>query len=135
MRAGRIRRLVEPVGQELLVNARRIRRRQHVRAAVGANILRIVAHQSVAFANFIRLGEERTGGRVRYEIISMGNSDPLMPYPVSPEGVSSSQWNRIAAANNRIRHRIRSPEAPGHRCCRRTVVLDNINPDRNTNTL
>jgi CheY-like chemotaxis protein len=58
--------------------------------------------QSVAFANFIRLGEERTGGRVRYEIISMGNSEPLMPYPVSPEGVSASQWNRIAAANNRV---------------------------------
>ena len=58
--------------------------------------------QSVAFANFIRLADQRSGGRIRYEIISMGNSDPLMGYPASIEGVSSSAWNRIAAANNRV---------------------------------
>ena len=58
--------------------------------------------QSVAFANFIRLADERTGGRIRYEIISMGNSDPLMSYPVSAAGVTAGAWNRIAAANNRV---------------------------------
>jgi CheY-like chemotaxis protein len=58
--------------------------------------------QSVAFANFIRLADERTGGRVRYEIISMGSVDPLMPYPVTAEGVTAGDWNRIAAANNRV---------------------------------
>ena len=58
--------------------------------------------QSVAFANFIRLADERTGGSIRYEIISMGNSDPLMPYPVSAAGVTAGAWNRIAAANNRV---------------------------------
>ena len=58
--------------------------------------------QSVAFANFIRLADQRSGGRIRYEIISMGNSDPIMEYPASPEGISASAWNRIAAANNRV---------------------------------
>lgn len=58
--------------------------------------------QSVAFANFIRLADQRSVGRIRYEIISMGNSDPVMDYSVTTEGVSASAWNRIAAANNRV---------------------------------
>ena len=58
--------------------------------------------QSVAFANFIRVADQRSGGRIRYEIISMGNSDPIMDYPTSTEGISASAWNRIAAANNRV---------------------------------
>jgi len=58
--------------------------------------------QSVAFANFIRLADQRSNGRIRFEIVSMGNSDPLMSYPAAMEGVSASSWNRIAAANNRV---------------------------------
>lgn len=58
--------------------------------------------QSVAFANFIRLADERSGGRIRYEIVSMGNSDPLLDYPLSTEGITADAWNRIAAANNRV---------------------------------
>ncbi len=58
--------------------------------------------QSIAFANFIRLAEQSFGGKIRYEIISLGNSDPLVPYPVMPDGVSASIWNEIAAINNRV---------------------------------
>lgn len=58
--------------------------------------------QSVAFANFIRLADERSGGRIRYEIISLGNSDPLMNYPAPGIGMTAGAWNRIAAANNRV---------------------------------
>jgi len=58
--------------------------------------------QSVAFANFVRLADERSAGRIRYEIVSMGNSDPLIDYPMTTEGVTASEWNRIAAANNRV---------------------------------
>ncbi|MGI9261385.1 MAG: response regulator [Woeseiaceae bacterium] len=58
--------------------------------------------QSVEFANFIRIADQRSAGRIRYEIISLGNSDPVMSYPASTEGVSASAWNRIAAANNRV---------------------------------
>ena len=58
--------------------------------------------QSVAFANFIRLAGERSGGRIRYEIISLGNADPVMSYPASPEGMTAGSWNAIAAVNNRV---------------------------------
>jgi CheY-like chemotaxis protein len=58
--------------------------------------------QSVSFANFIRLANERNGGRIRYEIVSLGNSDPLMPYPLTADGVTAGAWNRIAAANQRV---------------------------------
>jgi CheY-like chemotaxis protein len=58
--------------------------------------------QSVAFANFIRVADERSGGRIRYEIISLGNSDPLMAYPLNAEGLTAGAWNRIAIANNRV---------------------------------
>ncbi|MDH3351176.1 MAG: response regulator [Gammaproteobacteria bacterium] len=58
--------------------------------------------QSVAFANFINLADERTGGRIRYEIISFGNSSPLLDYPSTTAGVSASSWNEIAARNNRV---------------------------------
>jgi len=58
--------------------------------------------QSTAFANFIQLAEERFGGRIRYEIVSLGNSAPLLDYPVTIDGVSASDWNLIAAANNRV---------------------------------
>ena len=58
--------------------------------------------QSVGFANFIRLSGERTGGRIRYEIVSLGSADPIMPYPQSVESLTASAWNRIAAANNPV---------------------------------
>jgi CheY-like chemotaxis protein len=58
--------------------------------------------QSVSFANFIRLANERNGGRIRYEIVSLGNTDPLMPYPLTADGVTAGAWNRIAAANQRV---------------------------------
>ncbi len=58
--------------------------------------------QSVAFANFIDLADERDGGTIRYEIVSLGNSSPLSPYPVTAAGILASEWNRIAAGNNRV---------------------------------
>jgi CheY-like chemotaxis protein len=58
--------------------------------------------QSVAFANFIDLADERDGGRIRYEIISLGNSSPLLDYPATTAGIFASDWNGIAASNNRV---------------------------------
>jgi CheY-like chemotaxis protein len=58
--------------------------------------------QSTAFANFINSADARTTGAIRYEIISYGNSSPLMEYPPTPEGVSAAAWNEIAANNNRV---------------------------------
>ena len=58
--------------------------------------------QSVAFANFIRATDERSAGRIRYEIVSMGNADPLVNYPTAAPGMTAGAWNRIAGGNNRV---------------------------------
>jgi len=62
--------------------------------------------QSVAFANFMRLADERSGGRIRYEIVSLGNGVPLVTYPTSTAGITAGEWNEIAAMNNRVEIRI-----------------------------
>ena len=58
--------------------------------------------QSAAFANFINTARVRTEGAVRYEIISYGNSSPLLDYPVTSSGLTASAWNDIAGSNNRV---------------------------------
>jgi CheY-like chemotaxis protein len=58
--------------------------------------------QSVAFANFIDLAGERDGGKIRYEIVSLGNSSPLLDYPATTAGITAAEWNEIAAGNNRV---------------------------------
>ena len=58
--------------------------------------------QSVPFANFIYQAGDRTGGAIRYEIISLGNSNPLRGYPLIAADVSAAAWNEIAATNNRV---------------------------------
>lgn len=58
--------------------------------------------QSVAFANFIKLAETNAVGGIRFDIISLGNSDPLLEYPDASSAVSAAVWNEIAAQNNRV---------------------------------
>jgi hypothetical protein len=57
--------------------------------------------QSVAFANFVNVSEERTDGQIRYVIASRGNTQPLLEYPATME-VPAGMWNEIAQANNRV---------------------------------
>ena len=58
--------------------------------------------QSTAFANFINTARTRTEGAVRYEIISYGNSSPMLDYPPVPDGMTAATWNEIASNNNRV---------------------------------
>jgi len=58
--------------------------------------------QSVAFANFVNFADERTNGRIRFEIISLGHSSPLISYPAAVEAVTAVEWNEVAASNNRV---------------------------------
>ena len=58
--------------------------------------------QSVRFANFINRADDPSGGRIRYDIVSLGNSSPLLDYPATPTGMTASAWNDIAAGNNRV---------------------------------
>ncbi len=58
--------------------------------------------QSVGFANFVNVSGAQTQGRIRFEIVSLGNSDPVVPYPNSFTGLSAGDWNEISEANNRV---------------------------------
>ena len=58
--------------------------------------------QSVAFANFVATADERTGGRIRFQIVSSGSAKPLLDYPSTAEGVAAATWNDIAANNQRV---------------------------------
>ncbi len=58
--------------------------------------------QTAAFANFINAARARTEGAIRYEIISYGNSSPLLDYPATTAGITASAWNEVAASNNRV---------------------------------
>jgi CheY-like chemotaxis protein len=58
--------------------------------------------QSVGFANFVNVSNAQTQGRIRFEIVSLGNSDPVVPYPNSSSGLSAGDWNEISEANNRV---------------------------------
>jgi CheY-like chemotaxis protein len=57
--------------------------------------------QSVAFANFVNVAEERTDGQIRYRVMSRGNSQPLLPYPAAMD-ITAANWNEVALANNRV---------------------------------
>lgn len=57
--------------------------------------------QSVAFANFVNVSDERTNGQIRYVVASRGNGEPLIDYPSSTD-VTAGAWNEIAQANNRV---------------------------------
>ena len=58
--------------------------------------------QSASFASFINSARARTEGAIRYEIISYGNSSPLLDYPATVSSLSAGEWNEIAANNNRV---------------------------------
>ncbi len=58
--------------------------------------------QSVGFANFVNVSDAQTQGRIRFEIVSLGNSEPMVPYPNSFTGLSAGEWNEISDANNRV---------------------------------
>ncbi len=58
--------------------------------------------QSVAFANFVNTVREQTGGTIQIIILSRGNNEPLIPYPIAAPGITADFWNGIAAQNNRV---------------------------------
>jgi CheY-like chemotaxis protein len=58
--------------------------------------------QSLAFANLIAGVRQRTGGTITVAIENAGNTRPSMPYPVRVESLTAGEWNRAAAANNRV---------------------------------
>jgi hypothetical protein len=58
--------------------------------------------QSIAFANFLATSPLVNGGGIRIEIISHQFSKPQLDYPSRDSDITAYEWNRIAAANNRV---------------------------------
>ena len=58
--------------------------------------------QSLAFANLIASVRQRTGGAITVEIENAGSARPNTPYPARIESLTAGEWNRAAAANNRV---------------------------------
>ncbi len=58
--------------------------------------------QSLAFANLIASIRQRSAGTITLVIENAGSSRPAAPYPLRNESVTAGEWNRAAAANNRV---------------------------------
>jgi CheY-like chemotaxis protein len=58
--------------------------------------------QSLAFANLVASVRQRTSGAITVIIENAGASRSVAPYPPRIETVTAGEWNRAAAANNRV---------------------------------
>jgi CheY-like chemotaxis protein len=58
--------------------------------------------QSLAFANLIAGVRQRTAGAITVAIENAGSARPSTPYPPRTESLTAGEWNRAAAANNRV---------------------------------
>jgi hypothetical protein len=58
--------------------------------------------QSLAFANLIAGVRQRTAGAITVAIESGGSGRPITPYPAKSDLLTAGEWNRAAAANNRV---------------------------------
>jgi CheY-like chemotaxis protein len=72
--------------------------------------------QSLAFANLIAGVRQRTAGAITVAMESGGSGRPSISYPPRTESLTAGEWNRAAAANNRVEFTAESaggPAAPG----------------------
>ena len=58
--------------------------------------------QSVAFANMIATARASAAGRLDIQINAGSSDEVLTPYPPVSDGLTAGEWNRAAAANNRV---------------------------------
>ncbi|MGC1522238.1 MAG: response regulator [Steroidobacteraceae bacterium] len=58
--------------------------------------------QSLAFANLIAGMRQRSGGAITVAIENAGSGRPGTPYPARAESLTAGEWNRAAAADNRV---------------------------------
>jgi CheY-like chemotaxis protein len=58
--------------------------------------------QSLAFANLIASVRQRSAGAITVIIENAGSAHAATPYPPRSESLTAGEWNRAAAANNRV---------------------------------
>jgi CheY-like chemotaxis protein len=64
--------------------------------------------QSLAFANLVAGVRQRTAGAITVALESTGATHPSTPYPARADGVTAGDWNKAAAANNRVEFSVES---------------------------
>lgn len=69
------------------------------------NPLDPAAHESVAFANMLAGLRTRTGNALDVKVSTGGADEPSVAYPAITEQLTAGEWNRAAAANNRVEMR------------------------------
>jgi CheY-like chemotaxis protein len=62
----------------------------------------VSARQSVAFANMIAAARQGANGKFDIQIGSGSADDTVAAYPPVTDSLSAGEWNRAAAANNRV---------------------------------
>jgi hypothetical protein len=62
----------------------------------------VSARQSVAFANMIAAARQSANGKFDIQIGSGSADDTVAAYPPVTDNLSAGEWNRAAAANNRV---------------------------------
>jgi CheY-like chemotaxis protein len=68
--------------------------------------------QSLAFANLIAGVRQRTAGAITVSMENAGSGRPIIPYPARVESLTAGEWNRAAAANNRVEFAAESNSGP-----------------------
>jgi CheY-like chemotaxis protein len=68
--------------------------------------------QSLAFANLIAGVRQRTAGAITVAMESGGSARPSTSYPPRTESLTAGEWNRAAAANNRVEFAAESAAGP-----------------------
>jgi hypothetical protein len=63
-------------------------------------------HESLAFANMLAAARRANGGTIDVQLLSGGADDVQQPYPAPSDTLTAGQWNRVAAANNRVEVRV-----------------------------
>jgi len=58
--------------------------------------------QSVAFANMIATARQNANGKLDIQIGAGMADETITPYPPVSDGLLAGDWNRVAAANNRV---------------------------------
>jgi CheY-like chemotaxis protein len=64
--------------------------------------------QSLAFANLVAGVRQRTAGAITVALESTGSGHPSTPYPARTESLTAADWNKAAAANNRVEFAVES---------------------------
>ncbi len=68
--------------------------------------------QSLAFANLIAGVRQRTAGAITVAMENAGSGRPSTAYPLRTESLTAGEWNRAAAANNRVEFAAESAAVP-----------------------